>query len=171
MDEQKLNLLIKRKSFLDKRINFYLKNKLLFKQRIVVGEVKGHLEKSQHNLNFISDISQDAYSDWVITGCYYAVYHAALALILSKGYFSKNHDATLCVLIREFFLNINKDEIKMINRLFLDKEDLNFYISSKEKREDASYSGKSHFNKDSVAELIKKTKMFVDKIEGILNEN
>ena len=170
MDERKLNLFIKKKDLLDKKINFYLDKKVLSKQRIVVGEVEGHLEKAQHNLNFISGISKKEYSDWIITGCYYAVYHAALSLILSRGYSSKNHDATLCVLIKEFFSDLEKDEIKMINELFLDKEDLNFYVLSKKKREEASYSGKLYFDEKDVDALIRKTRMFVDKIGGILNE-
>ncbi|HLC74916.1 MAG TPA: hypothetical protein VJH88_03605 [Candidatus Nanoarchaeia archaeon] len=44
--------------------------------------------------------------------CYY---HAALALILTREYSSKNHLATLCVLIKEFYRKeLSKEDIEVL---------------------------------------------------------
>ena len=96
MNEKQLKELLKQDKVLDKKIEFYLKNKTIAKQNISVSEIKGHTEKAEHNLNFVKDTIQDGYSDWAIVGCYYSIYHMALALILKKGYYSKNHDGSSC---------------------------------------------------------------------------
>ena len=133
MDEQDLQRLLEDQEYLRKRILFYLDNHILF-QSDSKHEIKGHLEKARHNLSFLQDIKA-AYSDWVLVACYYAAYHAALALILSKGYFSKNHDATLCILIKEFYTQeLSKEDIMLLN--MFDAQDLLFYVESKQKREE-----------------------------------
>ena len=55
-------------------------------QKLDSEEIKGHLLKAEHNLRFVNDNLKLHYFDWAITSCYYASYHAALALILTKGY-------------------------------------------------------------------------------------
>ena len=102
MNEKNLKKLLKDENKLNKKIIFYLRHKTISKVEPNINETKGHLEKAEHNVNFITDSLGMGYSDWSVVGCYYAVYHAALSLILQKGYFSKNHDATLCLLIKEY---------------------------------------------------------------------
>ena len=120
-------------------------------------------------MEFVTDISKKKYSDWIITGCYYVIYHAVLSLILNKGYNSKNHDATLCVLIKEYFNEkINLEEIKLINKLFIDYNDLIFYVHSKNKRQEATYSTKYNFSVSLMENLIQKARFFVSKVEAIL---
>jgi len=150
-------------------IKFYLHKKLLINQNIDVDEIKGHLEKSMHNLSFVSDTIKQGYLDWAITGCYYALYHAILALILSKEYSSKNHDATLCILIKEFYQKgIDEEEIKLVNNFFLNSHDLLFYVESKIKREDASYSSNYKFDKKIVEELRIKAISLINKIKEMI---
>jgi uncharacterized protein (UPF0332 family) len=172
MNEEKLKEMIESSAKLESRIKFYIHKKLLINQNIDFDEIKGHLEKSMHNLSFVSDTIKQGYLDWAITGCYYAVYHAILALILSKEYSSKNHDATLCILIREFYKKgINEEEIKLVNKFFLNYHDLLFYTDSKIKREDASYSTNYKFNEKTVEELRMKAILLINKIkEMIKNE-
>ncbi len=169
MNEKKLNLILKNKKELEKQIKFFIRKKVLFKRELDVFELKGHLEKSKHNLKFVKDNLKLGYLDWVITGCYYAVYHSVLSLILSKGYFSKNHDASLCVLIKEFYAKFN-EEINFVNKLFIDYSDVCFYVRSKNKRELASYSSSFVFSKKEVGEVINRTIKFVNKVEEILND-
>jgi len=172
MDERILKKLIERKDKLKSKIDFFMFKKLLVKQNLDVQEIKGHLEKAKHNLQFVTDTSKEKYSDWVVVGCYYAVYHMVLSLILNKGYNSKNHDASLCILIQEYFKDkINLEEIELINRLFIDYNDLIFYVHSKNKREEATYSTKYKFDKNSVENLILKTRLFVAKVEEILRSD
>src|SRR3989338_3098389 len=105
MKEYYLNKLLNDSDFLQRKINEFKKEKNVTEFPSDPSEQEGHLQKAEHNLNFVKDILNMHYPDWCITGCYYAVYHAALALILSKGYSSKNHDATLCILIKEYYRN------------------------------------------------------------------
>ncbi len=166
-----LNNLIMYKSLLNKKINQYKKERVIREQSPKESEIAGHLEKSEHNLNFIKDNLEIGYFDWCITGCYYAVYHAALALTLAKGYASKNHDATLCILIKEYYdKDINKEDINLINKFFLDYQDLLFYVESKNKRENATYSTKYEFDKKTVNDLRLKAISFVNKVKDILKE-
>ena len=165
MDEKDLKRLLKDKEYLGKRISFYQDNHILF-QSNSKHEIKGHLEKARHNLSFLQEIKSE-YNDWMLVACYYAAYHAALALILSKGYFSKNHDATLCILIKEFYTTeLSKEDIMLLN--MFDAQDLLFYVESKQKREEASYSTKIKFNIQEVNNLKLKTTLFINKVEKII---
>lgn len=100
MKEHDLNKLLDNPELVQEQINEFIKNKILKKQNIDKEEIKGHIQKSEHNLRFISENIKLGFYDWAITGCYYACYHAALALIQTKGYTSKNHQATLNILIK-----------------------------------------------------------------------
>lgn len=131
-------------------------------------EIKGHLLKSEHNMNFISFLDKSEFLDWAITGCYYAAYHAALALIISKGYFSKNHLATLLILIKEFYKKeLNKQDIESLNNI-LDYEDILFYVESKNKRENASYSTNIMYDQKELSDLRLKTISFVSRVKEIM---
>ena len=95
----------------------------------------------------------------------------ALALIQTKGYTSKNHLATLCILIKEFYKKeLSKEDIELLFS-FLDYEDILFYVETKNKREDATYSTKTLFDKKDVEKLRIQATMFVNKIKDILSEN
>ena len=92
-----------------------------------------------------------------------------MALIISKGYYSKNHDATLCILIKEYYKKgVSAEEIELLNKFFLDYSEIVFYVQSKEKREDASYSTKIKLDKTLVTELRIKAALFVDKAKQII---
>ena len=141
MNEYYLKQLLNSNSKLNDKITEFIKEKIIVKQEVDINEIKGHIEKSEHNLNFIKDTLKQGYSDWAITGCYYAMYQAVLALILKKGYSSKNHDATLCILIKEYYKKgIEQEDVELMNKFFVDYQNLLFYIQAKNKREDATYS-------------------------------
>jgi len=168
MKTETLNKLIKNKELLEKFISKYQRDKYLFKETPDKNEIKGHLEKAEHNLRFITDNLKLKYLDWCITGCYYAVYHASLSLIGLKGWHSKHHNATLCILIKEYLnKEIEQKEIELINRFFLTYNDLLFYTESKTKRNLATYSTKTAFDEKSVKDLISQSRNFVNKAREI----
>lgn len=170
MEIKELNQLIKNKKILDKKIKFYETRKIIKKQESNILEIKGHLEKVKHNLQFVNDNLGKGYNDWCITGCYYSMYHSALALALSKGYFSKNHDATLCILIKEFYnKGVNEEDLELFNKLFIDYMDLIIYVEAKIKREEATYSTNYNFTKEIVEDLRNKAVQFTNKVQEILN--
>ncbi len=159
-------------TIVSEKIKQYLEEKSIKKLVIDKEEMKGHIMKADHNLKFVNDNMKLGYFDWCLTGCYYAVYHAALALIITKGYYSKNHDATLCILIKEYYKKeVSAEEIELINKCFLDYQEIVFYVQSKEKREDASYSTNIKFDKLLVNELRIKTALFIDKAKQIIANN
>ncbi len=169
MNEKNLNDLLKKGEKLERKINFYLKNKILSKQKQLIHEIKGHIEKAEHNLNFIQDNLKMGYYDWCITGCYYAIYHISLALILKKGYFSKNHDATLCILIKEYYQEgLSEEDIELMNNIYINNQDILFYTQSKNEREKASYSTQIIFNEEKVKRIRQKTILFFRKSLEIL---
>ncbi|MBW6461490.1 MAG: HEPN domain-containing protein [DPANN group archaeon] len=168
MNIYELNNMLNNPHLVEKRIENFIHKKII-KKESSKGEIKGHFQKAKHNLNFIKDAIQLNYPDWAITGCYYACYHAALALILSKGYSSKSHLATLCILIKEFYSKeLTRNDIELIS-LFLNYKDILFYVDSKNKRELASYSANILFDNDEIEQLRINTVMFVSKVKEIIN--
>jgi len=171
MEIKELKELLENKNKLEEKIQNYLKWQTLVKITVNESEILGHLNKARNNLVFVKDNIPLGHIDWAIVGCYYAVYHATLALTMAKGYSSKNHDATLCMAIREYYgAGIFDEDITLINYFFLTYQDLLFYIDAKEKRKDASYSSKFLFNKEEAEELRQKAIKYIAKVEFILKE-
>lgn len=171
MKEYDLNKLLDDKELLTEKMDTFIKNKIIKCQKRDDAEIIGRIEKAENNLSFIKDNLKLGYTDWCITGCYYAAYQAVLALILTRGYTSKNHLATLCILINEFYKNgVEKEDIEMIDSFFVDYQDLVFYVESKNKREDATYSSRRIFDKNMVESLRIKAALFVGKIKGLIKK-
>jgi len=107
--------------------------------------------------------------DWIIVGCYYAIYHASLALLSTKGYSSKNHLATLCALIYLYYEGeITKEDIELIAESSIEKEEVTYFVEAKNKRETASYGISEEFSKNEAEKLRIKTIVFVNKVKEIL---
>ncbi len=167
MNDKELARLLSDKGFAENKIEYYIQKKALFLREKSRKEIEGHMQKAMHNLEFIPEISAK-FGDWKLVVCYYASYHMALALALNRGYSSKSHDATLCVLIRHYFKVISADEIKLLNEIWLDNEDILFYAQSKNEREKASYSTRILFDNANIEDIKLKTIMFVNKAKEIL---
>ena len=84
---------------LDMKLKFHIAKKNLIRIENAKKIVSAHLDKSNHNLNFV-DSTKNEFNDWKVIGLYYALYHSSLALLANKGYISKNHTATLIFLIK-----------------------------------------------------------------------
>ncbi|MEM2131273.1 MAG: HEPN domain-containing protein [Candidatus Woesearchaeota archaeon] len=171
MREIELQNFLNDTNLLNERISLLLKEKQLIIQNVDKEEIKGHLEKSDNNLRFVKENIKLNFLDWAITGCYYSCYHSALALIQTKKYSSKNHLATLLILIKEFYKKeISKEDIDLLSGI-LDYEDILFYVESKNKREEATYSTKTKFDEKYVENLRIKSIMFVNKVKSIVLKN
>ncbi|MFP4403337.1 MAG: HEPN domain-containing protein [Nanoarchaeota archaeon] len=168
MQKYEIDKYIKNPNFVDEKIKEYIEKKIIKKENENKREIKGHILKSEHNLRFVADNIKLNYIDWAIIGCYYASYHSALALIMTKGYSSKNHLATLLLLIREFYdKGLNSDDIEILGKL-LDYQDILFYVESKNKREDATYLTKTNYTKKEVEQIRIKSTLFISKAKDIL---
>jgi uncharacterized protein (UPF0332 family) len=169
MDIKYLNKLLSNDSIVTEKIKKYLLEGTIRKAPANKDEINGHLLKADNNLKFVSDNITLGHFDWCITGCYYAAYHAALALSILKGYHTKSHDATLCILIKEYYRKgVSAEEIELLNRFFLDYQEILFYVQSKQKREDATYSTQIKFDKTLVNELRIRAALFIDKAKQII---
>ena len=138
---------------------------------------KSHLKKVDYNLDFINDLlKQKKFYDWAIVGCYYAIYHSSLALLSKKGYSSKSHSATLCSLIHLYYEKpkkeegnkLTKEDIELVAKSSLDKEEVTYFVEAKSKRETASYGISEEFNKKEAENLKLKTVLFANKTKEIL---
>lgn len=91
---------------------------------------------------------------------------------MTKDYSSKNHLATLIILIKEFYnKELTKEDIKNFADM-LDYQDILFYVESKNKREDATYSTKIVYSKQEAEQLRMKAALFVSKIKELIkNDN
>jgi len=168
MKEYDLRQLINTPELVNEKIAEFARKEILRKQAIDSAEINGHILKAENNLRFVSEIIKLKFYDWAITGCYYACYHAASALILEKGYSSKNHLATLCVLIKEFYKKgLTAEDIELFSQ-FLDYQDVLFYVESKNKRENATYSTKTIFEKNEAEKLRINASIFINKLINII---
>lgn len=155
---------------IEEDFNNYLKTKKI-KEEVEVRElVEGHIQKADHNLKFVkSTLDLEEFNDWAIVSAYYAIYHASLALCALKGYATKDHSATLLVIIKEFYKKeLNKEEIGFIGDTTLEKEEVLYYVEAKTKRHSASYSTNINFEKTQVEFLRLKAIAFVSKAKEII---
>lgn len=100
---------------LEKEYNQYIHKKILQKKQSDLA--KAHISKSDSNMEFVNFLLENKkFYDWAVVGLYYSIYYCALALLSKKGFSSKNHNATLCFLIKNFS-EFSKDEIELIDEL------------------------------------------------------
>ena len=155
------------KKHLESGINFFRVKKQIKDIQTNKELVNSHLKKARHNLKFYKlNKSYDTYHDWLIVTLYYALYHSALALITNKNYSSKNHHATILLLIKEY--SITKDEANLLNELSISKEDAELYTNLKEDRQDASYATNIKFNRETIEDYENKVLDFMNKAEELI---
>ena len=155
---------------------FYLRKGMIKEEEEKEHLSKSHINKADSNLDFINSLLKGKrFYDWVIVGCYYAIYHASLSLLSIKGYSSKNHFTTLCSLIYFYYSSLeddsklNKEDVELIIKSSIEKQEVSYFVEAKNKRETASY-GIQESNKQDAEELRKKTILFINKVKQILEE-
>ena len=160
--------------------NYYLRKNL-----ITLSEDRSarHLKKTNHNLRLASwlfskqqtelqPLFHETFYDWVISVYYYAIYHAALALVSSQGYKTKTHSATICFLIANNYhanKNLNKQDINLVAHS-LSKEDIEIIGDIKDLRERASYDADAVFEGKLAERVSKNASDFITKIKLLLNK-
>src|SRR3989344_9481485 len=155
------------KEYLEKEINFFMTKKQIKKTDNNQELVNSHLKKARHNLEFYKlNKEHKKFNDWLIVVLYYSLYHSALALIINKNYSSKNHYATILILIKEY--SITRDEAKLLDELSINKEDAELYTNLKDDRHDASYATNIRFSEETIDTYETKVLDFVNKTEELL---
>src|SRR3989338_2369198 len=117
-----IDRLFSEKEYLEKELNFFMLKKQIKKIDNNKELVVSHIKKARHNLEFFKlNREHHKFNGWLIVTLYYTLYHSALALITKKNYSSKNHYATILILIKEY--SITKDEARLLDELSISKED------------------------------------------------
>ncbi len=155
------------KEYLEKQISFFRRKKHIMYIPENKELVNSHLKKARHNLEFYKlNKEQSKFNDWLIVTLYYSLYHCALALITNKNYSSKNHYATILILIKEY--SVTKDEVRLLNELSINKEDAELYTNLKEDRHDASYATDTKFSQNKIRDYEDQILDFINKTEEIV---
>ena len=155
------------KKYLEKEINFFISKKQIKTIQKNTELVNSHLKKARHNLEFYKlNKEHKKFNDWLIVTLYYSLYHSALALITNRNYSSKNHYATILILIKEYA--ITKDEAKLLNELSISKEDAELYTNLKDDRHDASYATNIGFTQETIKDYENQVLDFVNKTEEMI---
>ena len=63
---------------------------------------------------------------------------------------------------------LNKEEIELVSKSSLQKEEVSYFVYAKEKRETASYGISEEFNRLEAEDIHKKTVQFLNKCREIL---
>ena len=157
------------KQYVEKELDFFITKKHIKKIQENKELVNSHLKKARHNLEFYK-LNKEHYkfNDWLIVTLYYALYHSALALITNKNFSSKNHYATILILIKEY--SITKDEAKLLNELSINKEDAELYTNLKDDRHDASYVTNIKFSQETIEDYENKVLDFINKTEELIQQ-
>ena len=136
-------------------INECLEKRFLIKTGSAPDLVQKELAEAAYDL----EKSEKAFSDedwkWAIIKAYYCMFHAARALLYSKGYREKSHFC-LRAALKNLFVDNNLLELN-----FLDDYDM-----AKDLRENADY--KSNFSKEGAQRLIEKAGGFLSKVKSLL---
>ena len=157
------------KEYLEKEINFFVTQKQIKKIGNNQELVKSHLKKARHNLEFYKlNKEHTKFNDWLIVTLYYSLYHSALALIINRNYSSKNHHATILILIKEYA--ITKDEARLLNELSINREDAELYTNPKDDRHDASYATNIRFSQETIKDYENQVLDFVNKTEELIQK-
>jgi uncharacterized protein (UPF0332 family) len=96
---------------------------------------------------------EEADYKWAIVQAYYSMFHAARALIYSKGYREKSHRACLAAL-KELYLDA------------LGEERINDFEEAMDLRESADYG--SAYTEDDAKNLVGKAQEFLENVRRIL---
>ena len=160
--------LFENQEYLSKELDFFIKRKQILKIQGNRELAHSHLKKAKHNVEFYKvNKNQSKFNDWLIVILYYALYHSALALVTKKNYTSKNHYATILILIKEY--GISKKEADLINSLSINKEDAELYTNLKMHRHHASYQTDKGFTRSVITDYEPQVLNFIQKAEEIIH--
>ena len=165
---------------INKQFNNYVSNNRITKSNALF-KIKLFLKKGENSLaiaHHIMDLkpSKDQperpYWDyWAITISYYAMLYSAKALILTKGYEVRDHDAATVALANLCVPNqIEKEDLELLNQSYKIFEDeyVHYFEDAKRESHIARYSAIKTYTKRRLKEIYKNARKFVSKISLIL---
>ncbi len=115
------------------------------------------IDSAKYDLRMAEESLERKDFKWSIIKAYYSMFHAAKALLFSKGYREKTHFC-LMIAVKELFVNTGKIEEKYLKN----------FREAMILREEADYEFK--FSEDGAIETVENAKEFLNRIEDILRE-
>lgn len=122
-------------------------------------EIGKILHKSFGNLDEAIYLFNGKMYDAAVNRSYYAFFHAAEAILFSKGVFAKSHKG----IHNLFFTHFVKTEI-------FDKKFSTIFSSLSDKRNQVDYDFEETFNKEETELIIEQTKDFLKEVKNYLNK-
>lgn len=132
-----------------------LEKKNLIRVPIEKSLIDKELKTAQHDLRDAEDVLKMKKVKWATISAYYAMFHAARALLYSQGYREKSHFC-LRTAIKALFIDKNR----------LEPRYLDYYDTAKELRENADYQ--AEFSHEGARETIKNAREFLKKARELL---
>ena len=134
-----------------------IEKKKLIKVKIDKDLIQKELSAAEADLKDSQDVLEVGKAKLATISAYYSMFHAARALLYSKGYREKSHFC-LRAALKNLFVDSN-----LLEESFLDSYDL-----AKDLRENADY--KSEFSKEGADQLINKARQFLNKAKKLLEQ-
>lgn len=170
------------------KIEGYLKNGDIYKDKNFSVLVPYYINKSRHNLltaKMTYKISEDtsikhalsipddytAY-DWVIIAGYYAMFHIATALLGIIGTRARSHEGLINTLEYQFVYKQNLLETELIEKISeaksLEEQYINRMWTAKSKRTIAHYKAEKEISRKDADKILNYSSEFVDRLHKII---
>jgi len=119
-----------------------------------------HIKKAKHFLDAAWNDFDDGFYDTSISHAYYAMHHAARALLLLLGESPKTHSGVINVLWSEAkkFSNINGDDVKKLSSAFGRRIECDYGVEFEMSR------------KEDALDIIHNAEDFVDRAESAIED-
>jgi uncharacterized protein (UPF0332 family) len=176
--------------FLKFKIDGYVQSRDLYEDKDFVVLTSYYLDKSRHNLetaNLLFKLSEDNESkkaltlredyyayDWVISASYYAMFHAATAVLGSLGLRARTHE---CLIEALEYLFVHKRKIleievieKIIHLKSLEKRYIDRMWSIKSRRNIAHYKAEESISRSDAQKSLQDAYGFVERMEELIDE-
>lgn len=179
--EEKYKVWLENKEICRNDFKNFIKKEIIVKINDRELLIRRYLEKADHNLDFAALITEfhktiikqrlpgQTFYDWVTIAYYYAIYHAALALMSNIGFKSKSHLATLCGIISYYYhkdKGLDKKYVEILREI--ERPNIEQFVETQGLRERASYGVSTSFE-ERLALIAKKDAIeFVNKVKEIL---
>lgn len=166
--EMNIKKILQNKGLINQYYKNYVKRKLLVESKDFENLKIAHIKKAEHNMAFVNTIAdKEEFKDWVIISLYYTLYHCFLSLVENKSFTSKNHNATLVFILKNY-VEINYNDLQLFKKLQINESDAKFYLNLKYKRTQANYSTNFNFENENIENLIFEVKLILLKVKEII---